>query len=79
MGHSLGVPCPLDASRHISVTFETQICLPVEGMIMNCVAKNITKAGIKGEIDKLHDNPLIIYVMRDHFNLRNILQVHVHN
>ena len=34
-------------------------------MILNCVAKNITKAGIRAEInDKF--NPLIIFVARDH-------------
>ena len=37
-------------------------------MILKVKVVNITKAGIKGEIDKLPDSPLIIYIMRDHFN-----------
>ena len=48
--------------------FKASVCMPVEGMILRVKVVNITKAGIKGEIDKLHDSPLIIYVMRDHFN-----------
>ncbi len=37
-------------------------------MILKVKVTNITKASIKGVIDKLPDNPLIIYIMRDHFN-----------
>jgi len=48
--------------------FKASVCMPVEGMILRVKVINITKAGIKGEIDKLQDSPLIIYVMRDHFN-----------
>ena len=47
------------------IVFECSICNPREGMILNCLAKNITKAGIRAEIsDKF--NPLIIFVARDH-------------
>lgn len=47
------------------IIFECSICNPREGMIINCVAKNITKAGIRAEInDKF--NPLIIFIARDH-------------
>lgn len=51
-----------------NVVFKADVCMPVENMILKVKVTNITKAGIKGEIDKLPDNPLIIYVMRDHFN-----------
>ena len=52
---------------HFETTFETQICLPVEGMIMNCVARNITKAGIRADIDSSEeDSPVCIFVARDH-------------
>lgn len=50
------------------IAFKAYVCMPVEDMILKVKVVNITKAGIKGEIDKLPDSPLIIYVMRDHFN-----------
>ena len=51
-----------------NVVFNASVCMPTENMILKVKVINITKAGIKGEIDKLPDNPLIIYIMRDHFN-----------
>ena len=42
--------------------------MPVEDMILKVKVVNLTNAGIKGEIDKLPDSPLVIYIMRDHFN-----------
>ena len=47
------------------VVFECLVCSPVEGMIIRCIAKNITKAGIKCEINEL-PSPMIIFVARDH-------------
>lgn len=47
------------------VVFKCSICLPVEGMLIDCVAKNITKAGIKAEIDE-DITPVIIFIARDH-------------
>ncbi len=49
------------------VIYRCYICCPVEGMIIKCVAINITKAGIRAEID-LVPNPLVIFIARDHFN-----------
>ena len=52
---------------HFETTFECKICLPVEGMVMNCVAKNITRAGIRADIEsKDGDSPVIIFIARDH-------------
>ena len=52
---------------HFETTFECNICLPVEGMIMNCVAKNITKAGIRADIESPDgDSPVVIFIARDH-------------
>ena len=31
------------------VVFECSVCFPVAGMLLNCVAKNITKAGVRAE------------------------------
>lgn len=48
------------------VIFECEICLPVEGMLINCIAKNITKAGIRAEsIDDI-PSPFIVFIAKDH-------------
>lgn len=47
------------------VVFECSVCLPVEGMHINCVAKNITKAGIRAETED-SPSPVVIFVARDH-------------
>tara|TARA_B100000963_G_scaffold167374_1_gene145366 strand:- start:55 stop:657 length:603 start_codon:yes stop_codon:yes gene_type:complete len=52
---------------HFETTFETKVCLPVEGMIMNCIAKNITRAGIRADIESSDgDSPVVIFIARDH-------------
>ena len=44
---------------------ECYICCPVEGMLIECIAKNITKAGIRAEtID--NPSPVVIFITRDH-------------
>ena len=49
------------------VVFECMICHPVEGMLMNCIAKTITKAGIHAEvIDKDGSVPVTVFIARDH-------------
>jgi DNA-directed RNA polymerase subunit E'/Rpb7 len=49
------------------IVFECQVCSPVEGMHIRCLAKNITKAGIRAEIDDgVNSTPLVIFVARDH-------------
>jgi len=47
------------------VAFECQICSPVEGMHIDCVIKNITKAGVRAEISEV-PTPVIIFIARDH-------------
>lgn len=47
------------------VVIKCYICLPTEGMVIYCNVKNITKAGIKAEIDE-SPSPLIIFISRDH-------------
>ena len=47
------------------VVFECAICHLVEGMEIDCIARNITKAGIKAEL-AIDYNPVIIFVARDH-------------
>ena len=47
------------------VVFECQVCYLVEGQEVNCIAKNITKAGIRAEFD-MEKTPAVIFVARDH-------------
>ena len=47
------------------VAFECLVCYLVEGMEVDCIAKNITKAGIRAELD-MDKTPAIIFVARDH-------------
>lgn len=51
------------------VTFECLVCNPVEGMIVNAVAKRITKAGIRAEVPDGSNGetpPMVIFISRDH-------------
>ena len=47
------------------ITFECMICSPVEGMLINCIAKNITKMGIRAETND-NPSPVVIFISRDH-------------
>ena len=47
--------------------FECMVCHPVEGMLMNCVAKTITKAGIHAEVIEQDGSiPVTVFIARDH-------------
>jgi DNA-directed RNA polymerase subunit E'/Rpb7 len=48
------------------VVFECDICFPVEGMIISCIAKNITKAGIRAESANDMPSPVIAFIAKDH-------------
>ena len=51
-----------------NVVFECMICNPVEGMNIECIVRNITKAGISADSIQEDDgyNPLNIFIARDH-------------
>ena len=52
------------------VVFECDVCFPVEGMLISCVAKNITKAGIRAESASDVPSPVVVFVAKDHhFNV----------
>ena len=51
---------------NFEVVFECQVCCPVEGMLIQCIAKNITKAGIRAESADEKPSPVVIFVTRDH-------------
>ena len=55
-------------SINYSVIFECMVCNPVEGMNIECVVRNITKAGISANSIQEEEgyNPLNIFVARDH-------------
>ena len=48
------------------VVFECEICFPVEGTIISCVAKTNTKAGITAESADETPSPIIVFIARDH-------------
>lgn len=47
------------------VVFECLSCCPVEGMHIQCEAKNITKAGIRA-VSQESPSPIMVFVARDH-------------
>ena len=58
------------------VMFECDICHPVEGQIIKCQVKNITRAGIRATYPKEKISPITIFVARDHhYNNEAFLKV----
>jgi len=49
------------------VVFECEVCFPVAGMLFNCIAKNITKAGIRAESADEIPSLFVLFVARDHY------------
>jgi DNA-directed RNA polymerase subunit E'/Rpb7 len=56
------------------VTFTCQVCSPVEGMLIDCIAKNVTKAGVRAEVDET-PSPVVIFAARDHHTSEYFAQV----
>lgn len=51
----------------IQTLFECKVCHPVEGMLIECTSKTITKAGIHAEvIDEDENMPITVFIARDH-------------
>ncbi len=50
-----------------NAVFGCEVCYPVAGMNLSCVAKNITKAGIRAESADENPSPFVLFVARDHF------------
>lgn len=53
-----------------TIVFECEVCLPMEGSKIDCIVKNVTKAGIRAEIDD-DVSPLVIFLARDHHYQNN--------
>ena len=49
------------------MVYECEVCFPVAGMLINCIAKNITKAGIRAESSDAEPSPFVLFVARDHY------------
>jgi DNA-directed RNA polymerase subunit E'/Rpb7 len=48
--------------------FECMICNPVEGMLINCIVKTITKAGIHAEVVTENEIvPVTVFIAKDHY------------
>ena len=50
-----------------NVVFNCEVCYPVSGMLVNCIAKEITKAGIRAESSDEQPSPFVLYIARDHY------------
>jgi len=48
------------------IVFECQVCFPVEGTNISCIAKTNTKAGITAESADEKPSPIIVFIARDH-------------
>ena len=47
------------------VQAQCEVCCPAEGMQVECVVKNVTKAGVRAEIPQ-DPSPMMIFLARDH-------------
>lgn len=56
----------LEAARVVyQVQLACKVCCPAEGMQVDCVVRNVTKAGIRAEIAQ-DPSPMMIFLARDH-------------
>mgnify|MGYP003636516136 FL=1 len=57
------------------IVFECMVCLPVEGMYIDCVVQNITRAGIRAGTGE-KPSPVVIFIARDHHtNSKNFAKI----
>ena len=60
------------------VVFECDICLPVEGMIINCSVKNVVKAGVRAEVANEVPSPVVVFVAKEHhYNVHQFNEIQV--
>jgi len=51
--------------------YKCDVCFPIEGMLVECICKTTTKAGIHAEVIDSNGNvPIVVFVARDH-NINN--------
>ena len=65
ISYSSGV---VDRGNYVNfeIVFECDVCFPVEGMLIQCVAKNITKAGVRAESANEFPSPVVVFIAKDH-------------
>jgi DNA-directed RNA polymerase subunit E'/Rpb7 len=54
--------------------FTCKVCHPVEGMLIECTSKTITKAGIHAQVLDRDIVPVTVFVARDHHNMDRYFQ-----
>ena len=60
------------------VVFECDICLPVEGMLIQCSVKNVVKAGVRAEVVNEVPSPVVMFVAKDHhYNIQKFNEIQV--
>ena len=66
----------VDGSNIIfDVVLECFVCYPTEGMIINCIIKNITKAGIRAQTIE-EPSPVIIFLAKEHHkNIKSFIDL----
>jgi len=56
----------LEADRVVfEVAVACDVCSPVEGEQIECIARNVTKAGVRADVDA-DPSPVMIFLARDH-------------
>lgn len=49
-----------------TAVFECDVCFPVEGALIQCIAKNITNAGVRGISADDFPSPVDVFLAKDH-------------
>ena len=70
----------MNGTVEFHITYECMICHPVDGILIECYCKTITKAGIHAEvIDKSKNIPIVAFIARDHHINNNLFDKVVDN
>ena len=64
INYSSGLIC--NGNIKFKIVYECFACNPVEGHKLEAKVKNVTKAGIRAEVNDGDDIPLVIFIARDH-------------
>ena len=68
----------IDSSNKImfQTTIQCQLCNPINDMIIDIKVLNITKAGIRGDVNIQDKSPMMIFLARDHhFNINEYFDI----
>lgn len=58
------------------VVFECDVCFLVEGMLIQCLAKKINKAGIECESASDFPSPIVVFLIKDHhYNSQSFTEI----